>query len=165
MPVNTSTTVQAPLDTVLRTFVDEAFIRHVSERAGAQLNSVEVSGDTNTAFTVTTERTMSADNLPDMVKKFVKGAVKLTQVDTYDAPAADGSRAVRTEVKASGLPVGANATQSLRPSGDSTVIDVSGDVFANIPLVGKKIAAAAEPYIGKALTLQARSAEAWINQR
>lgn len=163
MSVNTSTTVQAPLDTVLKTFVDEAFIRHVSERAGTQLDSVEVSGDTDTAFTVTTVRSMSADKLPDMVKKFVKGGVKLTQVDSYDAPAGDGSRSVRTEVKASGLPVGANASQSLKPTGESTLIDVSGDVVANIPLVGKKIAAAAEPYIGKALTLQAREAESWIS--
>lgn len=164
MSVNASTTVKAPLETVLKTFVDEAFVRHVSDRAGTQLESFEVSGDINTAFTVTTVRTMSPDKLPDMVRKFVKGAVKLNQVDTYDAPAADGSRNVRTEIKANGLPVGANATQSLKPAGEETVIDVTGDVFANIPLVGKKIAAAAEPYIGKALTLQARAAESWISK-
>lgn len=162
MSVNASTTIKAPLDTVLKTFTDEAFVRHVSERAGMQLESVDVSGDVTTAFTVTTVRSMGADKLPDAVQKFVKGAIKLNQVDTYDAPAADGSRNVRTEIKAHGLPVGANATQSLKPSGEETVVDVSGDVVANIPLVGKKIAAAAEPYIGKALTLQARTAESWI---
>lgn len=162
MPVNASTTIKAPLDTVLNTFVDEAFVRHVSDRAGTQLESFEVSGDTNTAFTVTTVRTMSADKLPDVVQKFVKGAIKLSQVDTYDAPATDGSRNVRTEIKAHGLPVGANATQTLTSTNDETLVEVTGDVVANIPLVGKKIAAAAEPYIGKALTLQARAAESWI---
>ena len=162
MPVNASTTIKAPLDTVLNTFVDEAFVRHVSDRAGTKLESFEVSGDTNTAFTVTTVCTMSADKLPDVVQKFVKGAIKLNQVDTYDAPAADGSRNARTEIKAHGLPVGANATQTLTSTNDETLVEVTGDVVANIPLVGKKIAAAAEPYIGKALTLQARAAEAWI---
>lgn len=37
MSVNASTTVKAPLETVLKTFVDEAFVRHVSDRAGTQL--------------------------------------------------------------------------------------------------------------------------------
>lgn len=164
MAVNASTTIKAPVDSVLKTFRDEEFARHVSQRAGTQLESFEVSGDSDQAFTVTTVRTIGAEKLPDIAKKFVKGAVKFTQVDTYDAPGADGSRAVRTEVKAGGLPVGANATQTIKPSGDNeTVVDVSGEVSANIPLVGKKIAAAAEPYIGKALTLQSREAEAWIS--
>ena len=106
MSVNASTTIKAPVDTVLKTFVDEAFVRHVTELGGAQFESFEVNGDTSTAFTATTVRSMGSDKLPDAVKKFVKNGVKFTQVDTYDAPAADGSRTVRTEIKASGLPVG-----------------------------------------------------------
>ncbi|CAL8896994.1 hypothetical protein KVA01_04400 [Kocuria varians] len=163
MSVNASTTIKAPVDTVLKTFVDEAFVRHVSDKAGTQLESFEVNGDTSTAFTATTVRSMGADKLPDVVQKFVKGGVKLTQVDTYDAPAADGTRTVRSEIKAGGIPVGATAIQTIKPLGEEeTSVDVSGEVQASIPLVGKKIAAAAEPYIGKALTLQARAAEAWI---
>lgn len=162
MSVNASSTVKAPVATVVKTFVDEAFVRHVSEKAGTQLESFEVSGDTDTAFTVTTVRSMGADKLPDVVQKFVKGGVKLNQVDSYDAPGQDGSRRVRTEIKAGALPVGATATQQLTATGNETKIDVDGSVQANIPLVGKKLAAAAEPYIGKALTLQAREAEAWI---
>ena len=165
MSVNASTTIKAPVDTVLKTFVDEAFVRHVTELGGAQFESFEVNGDTSTAFTATTVRSMGSDKLPDAVKKFVKNGVKFTQVDTYDAPAADGSRTVRTEIKASGLPVGATAQQQVKPLGEQeTSVDVTGEVQANIPLVGKKIAAAAEPYIGKALTLQAREAEAWISK-
>lgn len=165
MSVNASTTIKAPVDTVLKTFVDEIFVRHVSDRAGTELESFEVNGDTSTAFTATTVRSMGSDKLPDVVQKFVKGGVKLTQVDTYDAPAADGSRTVRTEIKAGGLPVGATAQQSIKPLGENeTSVEVTGEVQANIPLVGKKIAAAAEPYIGKALTLQAREAEAWISK-
>lgn len=163
MSVNASTTIKAPVDTVLATFVDEAFVRHVSDMAGTQFESFEVNGDTSTAFTATTVRSMGSDKLPDVAQKFVKGGVKLTQVDTYDAPAADGSRTVRTEIKVAGLPVGATAHQTIKPLGENeTSVDVTGEVQANIPLVGKKIAAAAEPYIGKALTLQARQAEAWI---
>ncbi len=76
MSVNASTTIKAPVDTVLKTFVDEAFVRHVSDRAGTELESFEVNGDTSTAFTATTVRSMGADKLPDVVQKFVKGGVK-----------------------------------------------------------------------------------------
>ena len=106
MSVNASTTIKAPVDTVLATFVNEAFVRHVSDMAGTQFESFEVNGDTSTAFTASTVRSMGSDRLPDVAQKFVKGGVKLTQVDTYDAPAADGSRTVRTEIKVAGLPVG-----------------------------------------------------------
>ena len=41
---------------------------------------------------------------------------------------------------------------------------LEGEVKANIPLVGKKLAQAAEPYMAKALTLQSREAEHWINK-
>ena len=162
MSVTASSTVQAPVATVIDTFVDEAFVRHVSEKAGTRLESFEVSGNTDTAFTVTTVRSMGAEKLPEAVRKFIKAGVKLRQVDSYDAPSGDGSRHVRTEITAGGLPVGATASQQIAATGGQTKIDVDGSVQANIPLVGKKIAAAAEPYIGKALTLQAREAESCI---
>ena len=162
MSIHETTSINAPVGKVVEAFASEDFARHVSQQAGVQFESFSVDGDLTGPFTVTTVRSMGADKLPDVVQKFVKGGVKLQQVDSYDAPAQDGSRSVRTEIKAGALPVGATASQQLTATGDETKIDVNGSVQANIPLVGKKIAAAAEPYIGKALTLQAREAEAWI---
>ena len=42
MSVNASTTIKAPVDTVLKTFVDEAFVRHVTELGGAQFESLSL---------------------------------------------------------------------------------------------------------------------------
>lgn len=165
MAVTASTIVPAPVEQVVETFADEAFVRHVAEKAGGTLESFAVSGATTGAFTVTTVRAMSADRLPDVAKRFVGSSVHLTQTDTYQAPAADGSRAVHSDVKIASMPVSGSADQTLRPEGEQTHVSVTGTVVANIPFVGQKIAAAAEPYVGKALSLQAQEAEAWLAKR
>lgn len=162
MAVTASTTVPATVEQVVATFADEAFVRHVAQRAGATLESFEVSGETAGAFTVTTVRAMPADRLPDVAKRFVGSSVHLTQTDAYEAPAADGSRTVRSDIQVASLPVSGSAEQSLRPQGGQTEVHVECTVEANIPFVGKKVAAAAEPYVSKALSLQSREAEAWL---
>ncbi|MFI7583263.1 DUF2505 domain-containing protein [Kocuria sp. M1N1S27] len=165
MAVTASTTVPAPVDQVVATFADEAFVRHVAEKAGATLESFEVSGETSGAFIVTTVRAMSADRLPDMAKRFVGDSVHLTQTDAYEAPAEDGSRTVRSDIRVASLPVSGSADQTLRAVGEQTEVNVDCTVEANIPFVGKQVAAAAEPYIGKALSLQSQEAQAWLASR
>ena len=165
MAVTASTTVPAPVEQVVATFADEAFVRHVAQKAGATLESFEVSGETTGAFIVTTVRAMSADRLPDMAKRFVGDSVHLTQTDAYEAPAADGSRVVRSDIKVASLPVSGSAHQSLRPQGEQTEVHVDCTVEANIPFVGKQVASAAEPYVSKALSLQSREAQAWLAGR
>lgn len=162
MAVTASTTVPAPVDQVVVTFSDEEFIRHVTHRAGATLESVDVVGDVEAQFAVTTVRAMAADRLPEMARRFVGSSVRLTQVDTYQTPDADGVRVVRTQISAGALPISGSATQTLTPQGGSTEVHVRCVVESNIPFVGKKIAEAAEPFIGKALSLQSREAEAWL---
>ncbi len=162
MAVTASTTVPAPVEQVVATFADEAFVRHVAQKAGATLESFEVSGEITGAFTVTTVRAMSADRLPEVARKFVGSSVHLTQTDAYEAPASDGSRVVRSDIRVASLPVSGSADQTLRPQDGQTEVNVDCAVKANIPFVGKKVAEAAEPYVGKALSLQSREAEAWL---
>ncbi|GEO94629.1 DUF2505 domain-containing protein [Kocuria turfanensis] len=165
MAVTASTTVPATVEQVVATFADEAFVRHVAGKAGATLESFERLGETTGAFTVTTVRAMPADRLPDVAQRFVGPALHVTQTDAYEAPAADGSRVVRSDIKVASLPVSGSAHQTLRPQGEQTEVHVDCTVEANIPFVGKQVAAAAEPYVSKALSLQSREAEAWLASR
>ena len=116
-------------------------------------------------FGLITVRTMAADRLPEMVRKFVGSSVQLTQVDTYATADAEGIRVVRTEITVGALPVSGSATQTLTPQGEATDVHVHCVVKANIPFVGKMVAEAAEPFIGKALSLQSQEAEAWLANR
>lgn len=164
MAVKETTTVNAPINDVIDAYANEEFARFVSERARVGLESFSVSGDTAGAFVITTVRSVPAERVPDIAKKFVSKGLSMTQTDKVSAPAADGSRSVDTEVSVNGVPVSATANQQLAAQGETTVITVDGEVKCGIPLVGKKIAAAAEPYVGKVLSTLASSAETWIAQ-
>ncbi|MDO4898055.1 MAG: DUF2505 domain-containing protein [Rothia sp. (in: high G+C Gram-positive bacteria)] len=164
MAVSSTTTIKAPIDQVVRAFADENFARFASENVRVQFESFALEGDPAAAFTATTVRGVPADRLPDMAKKIpgVSSGISMTQVDRVSAPAADGSRTISTEVSVKGVPVTGTATQQLTAQGDQTVADVTGEVKCSIPLVGKKIAAAAEPQIGRVISALGSSAEEYI---
>ena len=151
MAVQESTVINASVEQVVEALSSEDFARFVCSEVGVEFGSFSVSGDTSAEFTATTERTIPANRVPDIARKFVGNGV--------------GARTVTTEVKVNGIPVSASATQHLIPEGDKTRLDVNGQVSCSIPLVGKKIAAAAEPQVGRVLKVLGTSAEKWIAQR
>ena len=165
MAVNETTTVNATVDQVAQAFASEDFARFVCDKLKIGFEGFCVDGDPSGAFTATSTRAVSADRVPDMAKKFVSKGLKMTQVDSVSAPAADGARTVESEINVTGMPVTAKASQQLVPQGEQTVINVSGEVSCGIPLVGKKIAAAAEPYVGKVMTKLGGYIEEWLQQK
>lgn len=164
MAVQSSTTINASIDLVARAFADENFARFVSEKVRVQFDSFQLQGDPAAAFTATTVRSVPADRLPDIAQKIpgASSGISLTQVDQVSAPAADGSRTILSEVSVKGIPVTGKATQTLTPQGDATVAQVEGEVKCSIPLIGKKIAAAAEPQIGRVFSALGSGAEEFI---
>ncbi|WDF34284.1 DUF2505 domain-containing protein [Arthrobacter agilis] len=162
MALNASTTLPYDADTVLGVFTDEGFVRHMSEYVGGTLESLTVDGDTAGAFTLTAVRTMPTRRLPDMARKFVGETLSVTQTEEWGAPAADGSREATVRMTVANVPLTVAAVQRLISQGDSTVVDLQGNVTSSIPFLGGKIAGAAEPMIGKALNVQATEARAWL---
>ena len=98
MAVQESTIINASVEQVIEAFSNEDFARFVCSEIGVEFGSFSVSGDTSAEFTATTERTVPAERVPDIARKFVGNGVAMTQVDTVSAPAADGSRTVSTAV-------------------------------------------------------------------
>ncbi|MDY3049942.1 MAG: DUF2505 domain-containing protein [Rothia sp. (in: high G+C Gram-positive bacteria)] len=166
MAVQSTTTIQAPIDQVIRAFADENFARFASEKVRVTFESFQLEGDPAGAFTATTVRAVPADRIPDMAKKIpgVSNGISMTQVDQVSAPAADGSRTINSEVSVKGVPVTGSARQTLTADGESTQIQVEGQVNCSIPLIGKKIAAAAEPQIGRVFSALSSGAEEFIAQ-
>ncbi|WP_237233093.1 DUF2505 domain-containing protein [Rothia nasisuis] len=164
MAVQSSTTINAPIEDVVRAFADENFARFASEKVRVSFESFTMEGDRAGAFTTTTVRAIPADRIPDVAKKLpgVSNGVTVNQVDRVSAPAADGSRTIISEVSVRGIPVTGNATQTLTSAGETTEVTVDGEVKCSIPLVGKKIAAAAEPQIGRVFSVLGTSAEEYI---
>lgn len=162
MALSASTTLPYDVATVTDVFTDEAFLKHTSEHVGGELKSLTVDGDTSAAFTLTAVRTLPTTRLPDFARKFVGDSLTVTQVENWSAPLADGSREAKVSMSVAGAPVNVDAVQRLIAEGTSTRVDVEGNVTSSIPFMGAKIAAAAEPYIGKALNIQAAEAKNWL---
>lgn len=165
MALSASTTLPYDVATVTDVFTDEAFLKHTSERVGGELKSLTVDGDTSAAFTLTAVRTVPTTRLPDFARKFVGDSLTVTQVENWGAPLPDGSREAQVSLSVSGAPVSVTAVQRLIAEGTSTRVDVEGNVSSSIPFMGAKIADAAEPFIGKALNIQAAEAKNWLENR
>ena len=165
MSVQESTAVNVTVEQIATAYASEDFARFVCSEVGVEFESFSLEGDASGEFTATTVRTIPSDRVPDIARKFVSNGVNMTQVDRVSAPAADGSRTVDTEVKVNGMPVNAKASQALVSQGEQTRVDVNGEVSCSIPLVGKKIAASAEPQVGRVLKVLGTSAEKWTAQQ
>ncbi|MEA5456660.1 DUF2505 domain-containing protein [Sinomonas sp. JGH33] len=162
MALEANTTLNYPVDQVAAVFADEAFQRHVSELVGGKLESFTVDGDVAGAFRATVIRQVPTGRLPEIAKKFVGEYLNVTQVETWTAPDADGSRQADITVKVAGAPVDVAAVQRLAADGGTTRIELTGTVSSSVPFLGGKIAEAAEPMVGKALNLEATQAAAWL---
>jgi hypothetical protein len=83
-------------------------------------------------------------------------------VENWEAPAADGSRQSSISLKIAGAPVDVTAVQRLVAADGGTRVELEGAVKSSVPFLGGKIADAAEPMVAKALNLQAKQAQAWL---
>lgn len=162
MALSATTTLPHSVDSVAAVLVNEDFQRHVSQLVGGTLESFTVDGDVAGAFSATSVRTLPTTRLPEIARKFVGEHLKVTQVENWDAPAADGSRKSNISLKVAGAPVDVTAVQYLVADGGSTRIELAGNVTSSVPFLGSKIADAAEPMVAKALNLQAAEAQAWL---
>lgn len=162
MALSASTNLPHSVDRVTAVFVNEDFLRHTSELVGGTLESFTVDGDTAGAFSTTTVRTIPTTRMPEMARKFVGESLKVTQLEKWDAPAADGSRQSTITLKVTGAPLDVNAVQRLVSDGANTRIELEGTVTSSVPFLGGKIAEAAEPMVGKALNIQSTQAQAWL---
>lgn len=165
MALAASTTLSATAQRVTDVFANEDFVKHVSHKVGGELKSFASDGVTTGAFTTKTVRTLPTTRMPDIAQKFLGASLTLTQEESWSAPASDGARTNVIKLTVAGAPVNINATQRLLPSGESTVVELAGEVTSSIPFLGAKIAAAAEPVIGRALNLQATLAQEWLDNK
>lgn len=141
---------------------DTAFLERYCAATGAVRHTVEVVGDADGAFTVTTVRTMPTDDFPDVARRFVGDTVDIRQVDEWQAAGSGGSRSGTTTVEISGAPLRLAGDLRLSPGGDGTTQSVTGDLKASVPLIGGKLEKAAEPAIRAAIRQQEKVGRAWL---
>lgn len=117
---------------------------------GTWSSSVETAGDRTT---ITSERVLPTDDLPDIAKSFVGPTLTVAEVQAWGPAAADGSRTAQLSVHLKGAPMTLNGTVRLSPNGSGSVQELEGELKVSVPFIGGKLEkAASEPLMFAAKT-------------
>ncbi|HRO30465.1 DUF2505 domain-containing protein [Citricoccus sp.] len=168
MAFKESTTIAHPPADVFTALASEEFNRKVTEGLGGQLVAFERQGEPTGPVSVTMLRSVPVHRLPETVQKFagkfLGDKLSVEQQENWSAPAADGSRTGQLLLSVTAVKVTATAEQRLVPNETGTDVQVDGYVECRIPLVGGKLAEAAEPRVGKVLARQSREVTDWLDR-
>ncbi len=136
---------------------DPAWLEDLISRSEATSHTVSVAGSTT--------RIEMALPAPKEVSRFAGNALKLVQTVEWADPAADDSRDGTLTVDSPGLPVDMHGQARMYPGGKGTIVDYSGALKVNIPLMGKKVEQMASPYIKDAIDSQQEAGDEWLASR
>lgn len=163
MNISNEITYPAAPDVVSAMTFDPAFQELKCKNTGALAWTVNVApGTAGGPTTVTTTRDMATDQFPDFVKSMVGTRLKITEVDRWEAPRADGTRMGTVAVTIDGAPIKFSGTMQLHPTASGARATIAGELKANIPFLGGKIEQAAAPAITAAVRAEQRTATDWL---
>lgn len=151
-------------DAVFAMVTDRAFQERKCASSGSLAYRVDVQDHGDGTVGVTTDRTLPADEVPEFVRRFVGGTVRVVERIDWQAAGPDGAREGTIVVEIAGAPVQLTGQVSLRPFGTGTVHEVDGDLKASVPLIGGKIEKAAEPAVRAALRVEERTGREWLGE-
>jgi len=164
--VRLSVTLDLPTDAraAARLLADPKYVHLKVRASGALEQHVDVTGDADDAFTVTTRRALPTDQIPAHLRNFVGSRIDVRQVEAWEAPAPDGSRVGTVVVEIAGAPVRLSGRTALTPTGTgSTTVMYDGDLRATVPLFASAIEQATAGAIRSALEVEQDVARRWID--
>ncbi len=150
-------------EAVFRMITNREFQELKCAATGSLAYEVEVQTYADDTANVTTHRTLPSDEVPEFMRRFVGGAVRVAERGDWQPADASGARHGRIVVQLSGVPVQLTGEVSLRPFGDGTVYEVDGDLKASVPLIGGKIERSAESAIRAAIRVEERTGREWLD--
>jgi hypothetical protein len=119
---------------------DADFVREAVRAAGASDEQVDVTGSPAGQFTVTSRRSLPADQIPAHLRGFVGSRIDVRQVEAWEAAAEDGSRVGTVVVEIAGAPVRLTGRATLVPAGvRASRLTYDGELKAAIPLFGSAV--------------------------
>ncbi|WP_420175397.1 DUF2505 domain-containing protein [Luteococcus sp. OSA5] len=143
--------------TVYTMMTNKDWLEELVSRSEATSHTIDVAG--------TTTRIQMSLPAPQEVARFVGSALKLNQTIEWGEPAADDSREGTLVIEVPGMPVQMNGKARLYPGGKGTVVDYTGELKVNIPLMGKKVEQQAAPHIKDAIDAQQAAGDDWLAAR
>ena len=151
-----------PVDpaTVRRMLTDLDYVQLRAERTGAISVKVELEHEAGGAVRLDVERVLPAD-VPSFAKSFIGDALTITERQTWHATAADGSTEATVTATFS-APLSFAGRMTVAADGTGTVVRTTGELKANVPLVGGKVEAIAKDTMEQYLRAEQRIAQEWL---
>ena len=118
-------------------FSDIAYIEAKCAATGSSRTTADVVTDPDGSVTITSTRVLPAD-VPAVAKSFVGETIEVTEVQSWSAPDADGTRTATVRVSFSG-PLSFQGTMALQAQGGGTTVRTDGSFKAKVPFVGGQI--------------------------
>ncbi len=142
---------------VLAMLRDPDYVREKGERTGSHDIAVEVTDTADGGCVITSTRTMPA-NVPSFAAPFVGDTITLTEVQTWGAPAADGSASAAVTVEFNS-PIAYRGTIVLSVGPSGATARNEGEFKAGVPFIGGKVERVAaeqtERYLAKEVVVSA----------
>jgi hypothetical protein len=130
-----------PVERVHALLTDEDYWRSRaadgSSRAEVRVEAA-TSDDGQPLVTVTMVETVDSDNFPALVRKVIRGEMRMERVDAW-RPVHDGAARGLVTGRSTGIPVAIDGEYALRSHGAGSVLDVRGTITVRVPLVGGQI--------------------------
>lgn len=137
MDIHQSTVVPMPIDAVFALMTDRDFQREKARRVSALEFDFSDTGDAHPR--ITTTRTMSTSNLPELIKSMLNPTMTVVETERWEAPAAADTRTGEFLIDVHGAPVSLQGRVDLVSVDDGTELTFSGTLRSSIPLFRSKI--------------------------
>ncbi|MCG7426890.1 DUF2505 domain-containing protein [Helcobacillus sp. ACRRO] len=165
LPINETIEFSQSPEAVAAMYADPQYAEIRKQELTADWATAYVNGTPEAGFTTTTEFAMPTDRAPQMVQSVIGSSVTVHEAQTWEAAGADGRREGRAEITVKGTPAVVSAHYRLEPSAGGSVLTVTGELSAQVPLVGKRIEKAAEPYVAQVFGVEQRAAQRYFAER
>ncbi|MBV7432726.1 DUF2505 domain-containing protein [Dermabacteraceae bacterium TAE3-ERU5] len=130
-------------------YADPEYHLQRSNLVGVKETETEVTGELAHAFTVRSTRGVDTSALPAPAAQFLGSHLRVVETQEWYEPEADGSRRTIMSYEVGGAPVKIRSDVILKPQGESTLVEVTGEFKVAIPLLGGKIEKAAAEHTQK----------------
>lgn len=154
MDVTATAEFAAPPTAVFAMLTDRDYLDRLAQASDPLRHEARVDGRHTTST-----RTLPA---PSQARRFTGDELTVVEDVTWAEPAADGSAEGRIEMTVPRQPVIMNGTLTLAPGGRGTVLRLSGELKVNIPLLGRKMEAAAAPAVLAGFEDHQQVGDAWL---
>ncbi|WP_197429919.1 DUF2505 domain-containing protein [Auraticoccus cholistanensis] len=133
---------------------DEEYLTEVCRASRARDFTVTVDGSTTR-----TQRVLEA---PAAAAKFTGPTLDVVEEISWGEPDAQGNRRGTITITVPGQPVTMHGTTSLTAGGAGSVLEVSGDLKVNIPLLGRKLEQSAAPAVLAGVDVHEEVGRRWL---